>query len=70
MPRLFSVLKILTAIGSGTTVSAPLGRKGGSGGGSGGGLTFIFASSETTGLNHNRPRAVSGFIIVGKMVRK
>lgn len=30
----------------------------------------IFASNQTTGLNHRRPRPVSGFIIVGEMVRK
>lgn len=33
-------------------------------------LKSIFASNQTTGLNHSRPRPVSGFIIVGKMVRK
>lgn len=65
MRWLFRVLKILTAIGSGTTVNAPLGRKGKKKN-----LKSIFASNQTTGLNHSWPRAVSGFIIVGKMVRK
>lgn len=68
MPRLFWVLKILTAIGSGTTVNAPLGRKEGKGKKTH--LKSIFASNRTTGLNHGRPRPVSGFIIVGEMVRK
>lgn len=61
------VLKILTVIGSGTTVSAPLGRKEGI---KKKNLKSIFASNQTTGLNHSRPRPVSGFIIVGEMVRK
>lgn len=69
MPRLFWVLKILTAIGSGTTVNVPLGRKEGKRK-KRNHLKSIFASKQTTGLNHGGPKPVSGFIIVGEMVRK
>lgn len=43
----YSELKVLTAIGSGTTVNAPLGRKGKKN------LKSIFASNQTTSLNHS-----------------